>query len=240
MAPSLVGRIERRVLLDHAVDPDVAARHLPPGLEVRLLGGCAVVGVCLIRLVEMRPVGLPPALGRTIEAAAHRISVVGPGADGPEPGVLVPRRDTPSRAAVLAGGRIWPGVHGRADVTVERGPSTLAIDVACRDGAAVSVDLDLDLDLDLDVDVDRAGGTDLADPEAASAFHAVERRAWSPRRGGGLEEAVLDCLPWSARPVGVTTATSTWLDDRDAFPPGSSHLAGALLMEDVAVRWSAG
>jgi hypothetical protein len=203
---------------------------------VRLLDGRAVVGVCLIRLVEMRPTGLPRPLGRTIEAAAHRISVVGPGDDGPEPGVFVPRRDSRSRAAVRAGGRIWPGVHGRADITVERRPSSLAIDVACPDGAAVSVTLDLD--------ADRPGGTALADPDATRTFHAVERRAWSPRRGGGpesgLEEAVLDCLPWSARPVGVTAATSTWLDDRDLFPLGSSHLAGALLMEDVPVRWSAG
>jgi hypothetical protein len=225
--PDLVGRIERRVLLDHAVDPGVAARHLPPGLEVRLLGDRAVVGVCLIRLVEVRPAGLPVVLGRTIEAAAHRISVVGP---GDEPGVFVPRRDTPSWSATLVGGRIWPGVHGRARVTVGRTSCSLGIDVACRDGAAVSVAVDLD----------ERRGTTLADPEATSAFHALERTAWSPGRDGSPEVAVLACERWSARPVGVTSATSTWLDDRGAFPSGTTRLAGALLMEDVPMRWSAG
>jgi hypothetical protein len=225
-ARDVVGRIERRVLLDHAVDPEVAARHLPPGLDVRLLDGRAVVGVCLIRLVDMRPAGLPARLGRTIEAAAHRISVVGPGA---EPGVFVPRRDTSSWTAALAGGRVWPGVHGRATFAVDRTPSTLGIDVACRDGAGVSVRVDLD----------GADGTTLADPDATSGFHAAETTAWSPRRSGGLEAAVLDCRCWSARPVGVTAATSTWLDDPAGFAPGAATLAGALLMEDIAVRWAA-
>ena len=96
MRSELVGRIERRILLDHVLAPDVVARHLPAGFTPRLLDGHAVVGVCLIRLVEMRPPGLPAALGRTVEAAAHRISVVGPGG---EPGVVVPRRDTSSWAA---------------------------------------------------------------------------------------------------------------------------------------------
>lgn len=225
--PDLVGRIERRILLDHAVDPDVAERHLAAGLAPRLLDGRAVVGVCLIRLAEVRPVGVPAGLGRSIEAAAHRISVVGP---GEEPGVFVPRRDTPSWAAALAGGRLWPGVHGRARVTVASTTRSLGIEVACRDGAAVSVA----------VDRNELRGAALDDPDATSAFHAVERTAWSPGRDGRLETAVLDCSPWAARPVGVIAAASTWLDDPDVFPPGSVRLAGALLMEDVAMRWSAG
>ncbi len=225
--PGVVGRIERRILLDHLVDPDVAARHLPPGLALRPLDGRAVVGVCLIRLVAVRPVGLPVGLGRAVEAAAHRISVVG--ADG-EPGVFVPRRDTASRLAVLAGGRVWPGVHHRAGFSVGRTAGSLHVQVAGRDGTTVAVA----------VDRDARRGTALADPGAASAFHAVERTAWSPRRDGSLEAAVMDCEPWTARPVGVTAAASSWLDDPDAFPPGSGGLAGALLMEDVAMRWSAG
>lgn len=225
--PDVVGRIERRVLLDHSVAAAVAAHHLPPDLAPRLLDGRAVVGVCLIRLAEVRPAGLPAALGRTVEAAAHRISVVD--ADG-EPGVFVPRRDTASRLAVLAGGRVWPGVHRRAGFAVARTSCSLRIEVAGQDGTTVSVEVDRD---------DRRGTT-LGDPDATSAFHAVERTAWSPGRDGALETAVMDCAPWAARPVGVTAASSSWLDDGDSFPPGSARLAGALLMEDVDLRWSAG
>lgn len=226
MAPHLVGRVERRILLDHAVDPAVAARHLPPGLEVRLLDDRAVVGVCLIRLAAVRPAGVPGAVGWGVEAAAHRISVTGP--DG-EPGVFVPRRDTTSWLVVLAGGRVWPGVHGRARIDVARTTRSLGVDVAGRDGTRVAVA----------VDRDTRRGTALAAPDAACAFHAGERTAWSPRRDGVPEAAVMECTPWAARPVGVTAARSTWLDDPEAFPPGSVRLAGALLVEDVAVRWSA-
>jgi uncharacterized protein YqjF (DUF2071 family) len=215
----VVGRIERRILLDHAVEPALVAPHLPPGLEPRLLDGAAVVGVCLIRLVDLRPDGLPAVLGRTVEAAAHRISVIGPGG---EPGVFVPRRDTSSWAAVVAGGRVWPGVHGRARFAVARTSTSLRIGATCRDGTTIGVTVDLD----------GRDGTTLADPGTVSAFHAVERTAWSPDRRGRLEAAVLECVPWRARPIGVTAARSSWIDG-----VGPYRLAGALLMEGVAARW---
>lgn len=229
-APVLEGRIERRVLLDHAVDTEVAARLLPSGFEPRLLDGRAVVGVCLIRLADVRPVGMPAWLGRSVEAAAHRVSVWREGPDGPEAGVYVPRRDTTSWAATMAGGRVWPGVHHRAAVTVRRSAKELSVEVRCRDGQAVAVAVDL---------AERAHlGVRLADAAAASAFHAVERIAWSPGRDGSLEAADLLVHGWAARPVGVLTTASTWVDDPRRFPPGTSTLAGALLMEDVPVTWS--
>lgn len=219
--PDLVGRIDRRILLDHHLPPAAAACALPPDLALRLHDGHAVVGVCLIRLIDVRPAGLPAAVGRTVEAAAHRISVEGP--DG-EPGVFVPRRDTTSWAAVVAGGRVWPGVHGRARIEVHRTAGALTVDVACGDGASVGVA----------VDRDAGRGTAFPDPDAACAFHAVERTAWSPGRDGALEAAVMECTPWAAVPVGVTASRSTWVE---ALAPGAPP-AGALLMEDVAVRWS--
>jgi hypothetical protein len=218
----VVGRIERRILLDHHVDPDLASDLVPAGLTLRLLDGRAVVGVCLIRLVELRPAGAPTAVGRTVEAAAHRVSVVGPGG---EPGVFVPRRDTTSWAAVAVGGRLWPGVHGRARIDVASTTTALSVGVAAADGTGVAVT----------VDRDGRRGTTLPDADAAVAFHAVERTAWSPARRGGLEGAVMECEPWSARPVGVTAASSTWL--AASLPDGGADLLGALLMEDVAVRW---
>lgn len=219
-APSLRGRIERRILLDVAVDPDVAARQVPPGFTLRLLDGAAVAGICLIRLVELRPPGLPAVVGRTTTAAAHRISVHGP--DG-SPGVFVPRRDTSSRAAALAGGRVWPGVHGRADITW----TADRVEVVAADGARVTVALG-------------ASGHHLTDPDAAIALHSAELTAWSPDRRGGLEAADLECVCWRARPVGVAGWSSSWLGDAAVFPPGSTALAGALVMEDVAVTWRAG
>ncbi len=220
-APPLHGRIERRILLDCSVDPDVAARQLPPGFAPRLLDGAAVVGVCLIRLADLRPPGAPAALGRTVTAAAHRISVVGP--DG-EPGVVVPRRDTTSRAAVVAGGRVWPGVHHRAAITWAEDDS---VTVAAADGTRVAVAV-------------ADHGTHLPDPDAVSTFHAAGVVAWSPGRTERLEVATLGCGTWRARPVGVARASSSWLADPVAFPAGSATLAGALLMEDVPVVWSGG
>ena len=57
-----------------------------------------MAGICLIRLEQMRPAGLPSFCGLSSENAAHRIAV-----EWQEPagawreGVYIPRRDTGSR-----------------------------------------------------------------------------------------------------------------------------------------------
>jgi len=71
MLPVLEGVIARRVLPNFSVDPGVAARLVPPPLEVSLVGGRAVAGVCLIRLEHLRPKGLPSAVGVMSENAAR-------------------------------------------------------------------------------------------------------------------------------------------------------------------------
>ena len=61
--PSLTAVIERRLLINYALDPSVAADLLPRGLRPQLVNGSAVAGVCLIRLADMRTPWMPRALG---------------------------------------------------------------------------------------------------------------------------------------------------------------------------------
>jgi hypothetical protein len=56
--------IERRLLVNYRVDPEVAARllaplQLPTPLWPQLVNGWAVAGICLIRLGKLRPTGVP-------------------------------------------------------------------------------------------------------------------------------------------------------------------------------------
>src|SRR5947209_7960567 len=82
------------------------AAALPFPFRPMVRGGYGVAGICLIRLGGLGPVGVLRPFGLTSENVAHRVAVEWDGADGPSSGVYVPRRDTSSRLAALAGGRL--------------------------------------------------------------------------------------------------------------------------------------
>ena len=73
--PIIRGIIDRRILANYHVDPDVMARILPPPFRPKLVNGYAIGGICLIRLKGLRPRFFPFPLGIQSENAAHRIAV---------------------------------------------------------------------------------------------------------------------------------------------------------------------
>ena len=81
-APALAAVMERRILVNYRVDPDLLGSYLPVPFRPVLLGGHGVAGVCLIRLGRIRPAGLPAARLRS-ENAAHRAAVCWDAPDGP-------------------------------------------------------------------------------------------------------------------------------------------------------------
>src|SRR5690242_5749752 len=141
--PNLRGEIERRLLVNYSIDPDVARRHLPAPFRPQLQQGYAVAGICLIRLGSMRPVGLPGAVGLRSENAAHRFSVEWDDpVEGRRAGVYIPRRDSDSRLSVLLGGRVFPGEHHHASFDVRESADDLHVAYDADDGSAhVSVDV---------------------------------------------------------------------------------------------------
>ena len=123
--PTFRGVIDRRILVNFAVDPDVLDPVLPDRFRPRTVDGPAgeraIGGICCIRLTAMRPRGLPAAVGVASENAAHRIGVEWDGDDGEtHSGVYVPRRDTSSRLNSVFGSRSF-GRHYHADFTVTEG-----------------------------------------------------------------------------------------------------------------------
>src|SRR5437867_8030922 len=117
--PVVRGVIDRRILVNYHVDPEVLAPLLPAPFRPKITHGVGMVGICLIRLKQVRPRFLPAWLGISSENAAHRIAVEWRDADGQlREGVYIPRRDTSSRLNTLAGGRLFPGIHHHARFTV--------------------------------------------------------------------------------------------------------------------------
>ncbi|MFD8261897.1 DUF2071 domain-containing protein [Streptomyces griseoluteus] len=223
--------IERRLLVNYRVAPEAAARLLPGPLRPQLVHGHAVAGVCLLRLGGVRPSWAPRVFGLRSENAAHRIAVEWDGPDGVETGVYIPRRDTASRLNVWAGGRLFPGEHGRADFQVHETPAQVRVALAARDGGT-RVDVTVELS-------DELRGSELfADLAEASRFFQDGGRGFSATSSGhDLDGMELRTNAWHMKAARIQSAASSFFDDPDCFPPGSATLDSALLMRDIPVSW---
>jgi hypothetical protein len=230
--PVLRGVIERRILCNYSVDLDVMARVLPAPFRPLPVRGRAVGGICLIRLGELRPRGLPVARGFHSENAAHRVAVVWEDPDGrTQEGVYIPRRDTSSRLVVLAGGRLFPGEHHHARFRVEESPRRVHVAMASDDG---QVQVEVEGTVAAALPPESVFGS-LAE---ASSFFERGSLGYSATRGGGAFEGLeLSCRTWSVTPLAVERARSSFFEDRERFPHGSVRFDSALLMRDVHHEW---
>src|SRR5262245_29996959 len=109
--PTIRGLIDRRILVNFRVDPEVLSRIVPRPFRPQLVGGHGMAGICLIRLSGLRPRWLRAAVGIGSENAAHRIAVEWDDGGIARHGVYIARRDSSSLWNALAGGRLFPGVH---------------------------------------------------------------------------------------------------------------------------------
>jgi hypothetical protein len=225
--------VQRRLLVNYRVDPDVIASLLPAPFRPQLVNGYAVAGICLIRLGSMRPTGLPARLGLTSENAAHRIAVEWDTPDGPRTGVYIPRRDSNSLVNVAVGGRVYPGAHHLARFEVAESEHDLRVAFAARDGSVA-------VTLDARVTAELTGSRLFADTAAASAFFEQGSVGFSatddPARFDGL---ALHTTAWKVDPGVAVRAESSFFADRALFPEGSAELDCVLVMRGIPVRWQA-
>jgi hypothetical protein len=139
--PTLQGIIKRRLLVNFRADAQIVQKMLPPQFRPKVYRDQAIVGICLIRLEEIRPKIAPKFLGISSENAAHRIAVQWEDEAGTtREGVYIPRRDTDSTLNHLAGGRIFPGEHNKAEFRVEEIENEIDFAMKSDDGK-VSVKL---------------------------------------------------------------------------------------------------
>jgi hypothetical protein len=231
-SPTMVGIIERRLLINYRVDPEILAAIVPAPFRPQLIGGVGLAGICLIRLGHLRPQGLPAAVGTTTENAAHRIAVEWDGHDGIQHGVYIPRRDTSSRLTAVVGGRLFPGAHHlvRFSVREARGRFDVAFD--SRDGQGhVSVSMQRSSEL-----ADDSIFSSLAD---ASTFFEQSPLGYSAtRRPGWYDGVELRCDPWRVESLHVTDVSSSFFDDGTLFPPGTATFDSGLLMHDLPATWT--
>ena len=223
---NLGGVIERRLLLNYRVAPDVAAGILPPPFEPSLVDGYAIAGICLLQL-NVRPTWLPGPVGFRSLNGAHRVAVTLP--DGSD-AVYIPRRDTNSRLNHIVGGRLFSGPHHKATISLSDSRERLRIELRSDDGlTSVRADVSPAERLPADSVFDSL--------DHVSAFFESGSVGYSTRPGGGYDELELRTDNWSVEPVHVETAESSFFDDPTLFPVGSAELDNALVMRDIRHTW---
>lgn len=227
--PDITGVIERRILVNYRVDPDVMAQMLPEPFEPHLVGGSAIAGICLIQL-RVRPSWAPNWSGVRSHNGAHRVAVLMP--DG-SPAVYIPRRDTDARLNVAVGGRLFPGEHHLARFDVDDRGDTVALTLTSRDDATrLSVDTAVADDLPVDSIFD--------DVAHVSEFFEHGSLGYSDTKDDHRYDGIeLDALNWSVTPLHVSSASSTFFEDPTQFPAGSVQLDNALLMRNIHHTWRA-
>jgi len=226
--PTIHGIIDRRVLVNFTVDPDLIDKIVPRPFRPEIYKGKAIAGICLIRLKHIRLKGLPNFVGISSENGAHRIAVEWTENGETKEGVFIPRRDTSSYLNSLAGGRIFPGrhYHAKFDVKEENGHYHIAF--KSSDGTTISIDGYKTESLNKD--------SIFSSLDEASVFFEGGAIGYSPNadKYDGLK---LKTFNWKVQPLKMTNVHSSFFEDESIFPKGAVQFDNALLMTEIQHEW---
>lgn len=231
--PVVQGRIARRLLVNFRVQPARVAALLPPPFQPKLVRGFALAGICLIRLEEMRPQGLPAVLGLASENAAHRFAVEWTEQGNLREGVFIPRRHSGSVINCAVGGCIFPGLHERALFAVEDDGEGISLRMEARDD-------DTRVEVTGRRTVTLPDGSVFRTLEEASVFFRTGSLGWSPSTESGCCEGLELCNEtWTVEPFAVEEIRTSFFEDARRFPPGSMEFDCALVMRGIQHEWRA-
>ncbi|HET6327198.1 MAG TPA: DUF2071 domain-containing protein [Planctomycetaceae bacterium] len=234
--PIIRGIIDRRILVNYRVDPEVLSKVLPEPFRPLTIHGHGMAGICLIRLKQVRPRFLPGWVGTASENAAHRIAVQWEQNGDLCEGVYVPRRDTSSRLNTLLGGRLFPGVHHLGRLQINEQSGRYRVSLHGDDGLYLTVE-----------------GRQTSKWPERSVFRTIEEASAFFERGAvgysptartsasgnpsefeGLE---LRTSNWRVEPLAIDKVESSYFEHEPTFPKGSVEFDSALLMRGIRHEW---
>ncbi len=230
--PTIQGIIKRRILVNYRADAGVIENILPPEFRPKLYQGKAIAGICLIRLEHIRPHYTPEFLGLSSENAAHRIAAEWDDETGEtREGVYIPRRDTDSMLNHLAGGKIFPGEHHKADFKIEEDGNVINFRMQSDDGKVF-------INLDGEISKSFPENSIFSSLAEASKFFEKGSLGYSVKSSGEeLDGIELEIANWQVKPLDVTRVESSFYGDETMFPQGSIEFDHALIMQNVAHEW---
>jgi hypothetical protein len=229
--PAMRGIIDRRILANFRIDPEVLAHVLPSPFRPKLVNGMGIAGICLIRLKQIRRRFVPAFMGISSENAAHRFAVEWDQNGETKEGVYIPRRDTSSRLNTLVGGRLFPGVHHHARFQVHEHDDQYSV-VLDSDDDDTHVAVEGRVASELPVD------SVFGSIRGASDFFECGSLGYSATHTAGEYDGLeLHTFNWQVLPLSVERVESSFFEDRKLFPVGSIEFDCALLMRNIKHEW---
>lgn len=227
--PVIHGYIDRRILINFTAEPKDVEKILPYPFRPKIYRGKAIVGICLIRLKNIKPKGFPDFIGISSENGAHRIAVEWDENGKIKSGVYIPRRDTSSHLNAFVGGKIFPGKHYLATFNVDEKDGNYHINFRSSDNTEISIDAHKTESFNKKSIFETL--------ERASDFFEKGDLGYSPNKEQfeGLRLTVYD---WEVKPLYVSNVQSSFFEDENIFPKGSVKFDNALLMNNIEHEWN--
>lgn len=226
--PTIHGYIDRRILVNFTADPGVIRKVIPEPFKPKVYKNKAIVGICLIRLKNIKLKGLPDFIGVSSENGAHRIAVEWDENGETKEGVYIPRRDTSLRLNTILGGRIFPGKHYLAKFNVQEGDGKYHVAFTSSDNTSISIDAKEAKRFDTNSIFETL--------ENVSDFFEKGAVGYSPNKNK-YEGLKLQAYTWQVRPLEVTNVHSSFYENEQIFPKGTVQFDNALLMTRVEHEW---
>lgn len=227
--PTIQGIIDRRILINFSVDPEIIGKIIPKPFRPKIYNNKAIVGICLIRLKEVRIKGFPKFMGVSSENGAHRFAVEWEENGEIKEGVYIPRRDSSSVLNNLVGGRLFPGKHFRAKFNVDEQNERYKISFRSSDNTNISIDAEKSEKFNTN--------SIFQNLENASEFFEAGAVGYSPN-GNKFDGMLLKTNNWKVEPMYVRLATSSFFENTTVFPKGSVQFDNALLMTKLEHEWN--
>ena len=228
---SLEGLIDRRILVNFRIEQSVVRELLPQPFEPILVNGYGIVGICLIRLKDLRIKGAPRFVGLSSENSAYRISAHWEENGKRKTGVYIPRRDTSSLLNTIAGGRVFPGLHHFSKFYVREEEGQYELAIKSRDK--------VDFIIQAQESETFPPGSLFRSLGRASAFFRKGHIGYSPVYKEEIFDGFEMHIPdWEVKPLRVNQLQATYFEDRSRFPKGSVFFDHALLMENTYHEWA--
>jgi len=229
--PVLNGVIDRRILINYRVNPEVVKSLLPVHLEPLVINGYASAGICLLRLKGVGVKSLPGIFRIASENAAHRFLIKYQKGNKTEQGVYIPRRDTDSMLNVALAGRLFSWPHYSARFSVEERDGNYAVKMQSKD-------LQTSLQVAAQV-TDRFPSDSMFDSLAhASACFCECCVGISPSTKKDQFKTIrLKTSSWDVKPLMIQELHSSYFENTSLFPEGSITFDHALVMEGIEHEW---
>lgn len=229
--PAIRGIIDRRILVNFRVDPNVLSQVCPSPFRPQVVNNFGIAGICLIRLKDIRPNYTPRFLGLSSENAAHRIAVEWDANGETKTGVYIPRRDTSSSLLAAVGGRLFSGIHHFARFDVREANDDYHVAMHSTDGAAhVSISGKTATDLPAD--------SIFSSLATCSRFFEDGSLGYSPTTTNNKYEGLeLRTKKWNVEPLTITDVESSFFNNPEIFPEDSVTFDNALLIKNIDHEW---